>query len=143
MTLPAPNTGGPQIVLFLRPQGTVLLRKPYYSGTDLVLKLRFMTFGFLKSPFFAHFLEVSTWYLIQNSYIFCTWFGLQNVWSRSLTLVYGICLIGKFVTFCHILSIFSYYTGDSYYLVWFWIRTIPGIVLSEFVLSGDPLYIIT
>ena len=30
-------TGGPQIVL--RPQGTVLLRKPYYSGTDLVLKL--------------------------------------------------------------------------------------------------------
>ena len=31
-------TGGPQIVLFLRPQGTVLLRKPYYSETDLVLK---------------------------------------------------------------------------------------------------------
>ena len=49
------STGGPQIVLFLRPQGTVLLRKPYYSGTDLVLKSRFMTFGFSKSPFFAHF----------------------------------------------------------------------------------------
>ena len=48
-------TGGPQIVLFLRPQVTVLLRKPYYSGTDLVLKFQFMTFGFAKSPFFAHF----------------------------------------------------------------------------------------
>ena len=46
-------TGGPQIVL--HPKGTVLLRKPYYSGTDLVLKSRFMTFGFSKSPFFAHF----------------------------------------------------------------------------------------
>ena len=32
------NTGGPQIVLFLCTQGTVLLTKPYYSGTDLVLK---------------------------------------------------------------------------------------------------------
>ena len=32
------NTGGPRIVLFLRTQGTVLLTKPYYSGTDLVLK---------------------------------------------------------------------------------------------------------
>ena len=31
-------TGGPRIVLFLRTQGTVLLTKPYYSGTDLVLK---------------------------------------------------------------------------------------------------------
>ena len=31
------DTGGPRIVLFLRPQGTVLLRNPYYSGTDLVL----------------------------------------------------------------------------------------------------------
>ena len=43
------------IVLFLRSQGTVLLRKPYYLGTDLLLKSRFMTFGFSKSPFFAHF----------------------------------------------------------------------------------------
>ena len=41
------TTGGPQIVLFLRSQGTILLRKPYYLGTDLVLKSRFMTFGFL------------------------------------------------------------------------------------------------
>ena len=49
------NTGGPQILLFLRPQGTVLLRKSYYSGTDLVLKSWFMTFRFSKSPFFAHF----------------------------------------------------------------------------------------
>ena len=49
------DTGGPRIVLFLRPQGTVLLRKPYYSGTDLVLKSGFVTFGFSKSPFFAHF----------------------------------------------------------------------------------------
>ena len=32
------NTVGPQIVLFLRSQGTVLLKKPYYSGTDLVLR---------------------------------------------------------------------------------------------------------
>ena len=32
------DTGGPRIVLFLRTQVTVLLRKPYYSGTDLVLK---------------------------------------------------------------------------------------------------------
>ena len=31
--------------------GTVLLRKPYYLGTDLVLKSWFMTFGFSKSPF--------------------------------------------------------------------------------------------
>ena len=30
---------GPQIVLFLRLQGTELLRKLYYLGTDLVLKL--------------------------------------------------------------------------------------------------------
>ena len=49
------DTGGPQIVLFLCPQGTILLRKPYYSGTDLVLKLRFMTYGFSKSPFLASF----------------------------------------------------------------------------------------
>ena len=49
------DTGSPWIVLFLQPQGTVLLRKPYYSGTDLVLKSWFMTFGFSKSPFFAHF----------------------------------------------------------------------------------------
>ena len=40
------NTGGPHIVLFLRPQGTLLLREPYYSGTDLVQKWQFMTFGF-------------------------------------------------------------------------------------------------
>ena len=32
------STGGPRIVLFLRTQGTVLLTKPYYSGTELVLK---------------------------------------------------------------------------------------------------------
>ena len=32
------TTGGPQIALFLRPQVTVLLRKLYYLGTDLVLK---------------------------------------------------------------------------------------------------------
>ena len=32
------GTGGPRIVLFLSTQGTVLLTKPYYSGTDLVLK---------------------------------------------------------------------------------------------------------
>ena len=49
------DTGGPQIVLFLRPQGTVLLRKPYYLGTDLVLKLRFMTFGLSKFLFLASF----------------------------------------------------------------------------------------
>ena len=49
------GTGGPRIVLFLRSQGTILLLKPYYSGTDLVLKLQFMTFGFPKFPFFAHF----------------------------------------------------------------------------------------
>ena len=35
---PKISTGGPRIVLFLRTQGTVLLTKPYYSGTDLVLK---------------------------------------------------------------------------------------------------------
>ena len=37
-TLKLEGTGGPRIVLFLRTQGTVLLTKPYYSGTDLVLK---------------------------------------------------------------------------------------------------------
>ena len=51
--------GGVQIVLFLRPKGTVLLRKPYYFGTDLVLKSWFMTFGFSKSPFFAQFQATS------------------------------------------------------------------------------------
>ena len=49
------STGSPQIVLFLRPQGSVLLRKLYYSGTDLVLKSWFMTFGFSKSPFLLIF----------------------------------------------------------------------------------------
>ena len=49
------NTGGPQIVLFLRPQWTILLRKTYYSGTDLVLKLWFMSFAFQSPLFFAHF----------------------------------------------------------------------------------------
>ena len=44
-----------QIVLFLCPQGTVQLRKPYYSGIDLILKSRFMTFGFSKSPFLLIF----------------------------------------------------------------------------------------
>ena len=45
------NTEGPQIVQILCPQGIVLLQKLQYSGTDLVLKLQFMTFGFPKSPF--------------------------------------------------------------------------------------------
>ena len=56
------DTGGPQIVLFLYHQGTVLLGKPYYSGTDLVLKSRFMTFGFSKLVF-KHFwyLKVKNW----------------------------------------------------------------------------------
>ena len=58
--MPFVGTGGPQIVLFLRPKRTVLLRKPYYFGTDLVLKSRFMTFGFSKSPFFAHFQAIFT-----------------------------------------------------------------------------------
>ena len=49
------TTGGAQIVLFSCPQGTVLLRKLYYLGTDLVLQSRFMTFGFSKYPFFALF----------------------------------------------------------------------------------------
>ena len=35
---PIRSTGGPRIVRFLRTQGTVLLTKPYYLGTDLVLK---------------------------------------------------------------------------------------------------------
>ena len=38
------GTRGPWIVLFFCTQGTVLLTKPYYSGTDLVLKVRFMNF---------------------------------------------------------------------------------------------------
>ena len=45
------TTGGPQIVRILGPQGIVLLQKLYKVGTDLVLKLQFMTFGFSKSPF--------------------------------------------------------------------------------------------
>ena len=45
------STGGPQIVRIMCPQGIVLLQKSYYSGTDLVLKLQFMIFGFPKSPF--------------------------------------------------------------------------------------------
>ena len=49
------GTGGPQIVLFLRPQGTILLRKPYYSGTDLVLKITICDFWVFKVPFFAYF----------------------------------------------------------------------------------------
>ena len=57
------TTGGPQIVRFLRPQGTVLLQKPYYSGTDLVLKLQFMTFGFSKSPF-SHDLSIAHKYIL-------------------------------------------------------------------------------
>ena len=36
----------------------------------------------------------------------------------------------------------SYYTGESILFSTIWNRTIPGIVLSEFVLSGDPLYLI-
>ena len=48
-------TGSPQIVLFLRSRGTVLLRKPSYLWTDLVLKSQFMTFGFSKSLFLLIF----------------------------------------------------------------------------------------
>ena len=48
------TTWGPQIVLFLRHRGTLLLGKLHYLGTDLVLKALFMAFRFSKSPFFAH-----------------------------------------------------------------------------------------
>ena len=71
------STGGPRIVLFLRPQETVLLRKLYYLGTDLVLKLLFMTFGFSKSPYFAHFQAV----LIFETKKLIVWFDLKHLLS--------------------------------------------------------------
>ena len=55
-------TGDPQIVRILCSQGIVLLQKSYYSGTDLVLKLPFMTFGFPKSPFY----NISGLHLMKN-----------------------------------------------------------------------------
>ena len=76
-----PYTGGPQIALFLRTQGTVLLRKPYYSGTDLVLKWPFMTFGFSKSPFFAHFQAI----LIFETKKVIIWFHFETFIELFIT----------------------------------------------------------
>ena len=110
-------------------------RSKYLVFSSKILYFLHLITGFL-CPYFWPLKKLNNPYQKMKRTIF----GLQNVGSQSLILVYGICQIGRFVTFCHILSIFSYYTGDSYYLVWFWIRTIPGIVLSEFILSGDSLY---
>ena len=49
----------PDSKVFVPPQETLLLSIPYCLGIDLVLKLRFMTFGFSKSPFIAHFQAIS------------------------------------------------------------------------------------
>ena len=75
------NTGGPQIVLFLRSQGTVLLKKPYYSGTYLVLKPQFMTFGFSKSPFLAHF-QIT---LIFETKKVIIWFHFETFFELFIT----------------------------------------------------------
>ena len=47
----------------LRTQGIALLRKLHYMGTDLVLKSRFMTFRFPKSPFFDNFQEILNFFI--------------------------------------------------------------------------------
>ena len=51
------------------PQGTVLLRKPYYQGTDLVLKLQYMTFEFSKSPFSARCQAILIFETKKNGYL--------------------------------------------------------------------------
>ena len=93
-------TGGSQIVLFLHPQGTVLLRKPYYLGTNLVLKSQSMTFGFSKSLFllifklfwFLQLKKVIIWFhfetfielFITNSDIFTRFQTISNSWTYTL-----------------------------------------------------------
>jgi hypothetical protein len=101
------STGGPQIVLFLRPQGTVLLRKPYYLGTDLVLKSQFMTFRFSKSPFFAHFQAI----LIFETKKVIIWFNLKcllSYLSQSLT---SLQYFRQFLTYK---SIYCIIFGDTF-----------------------------
>ena len=71
---PRPYTGGPQIVQILCPQGIVLLQKSYYLGTDLVLKVQFMTFGFPK----YHFSHISGLHLMTNYGFF---FYLFHIWT--------------------------------------------------------------
>ena len=71
----------PDSTVFLRPQGIVLLQKPYYSGTDLVLKWRFMPFGFSKSPFFAYFQAI----LIFETKNVIIWFHFEMLIELFIT----------------------------------------------------------
>jgi hypothetical protein len=49
------------ITIFV-PKGIVLLQKSYYTGTDLILKLQFMTFGFSKYLFLLIFTKFQGWF---------------------------------------------------------------------------------
>ena len=69
------DTGGPQIVCFCAP------REPYYLGTDLVLKLWFMTFGFSKSPFLASFQAI----LIFETKKVIIWFHFETLLNGYLS----------------------------------------------------------
>ena len=128
-----------------------------------------MTFVIPKSPFFALFV-LKNWCLVQFFYILLHLntiaFLCTNFWPLKNWVIFIKKWINDFFIakcrivilnidmsdmsngqMCHILPYFaifckkkSYYTGEFILLVRFWIRTIPGIVLSEIVPSGDPLY---
>jgi hypothetical protein len=156
-----PGTGDPQMVLFLRPQGTVLLRKPYYLGTDLVLKSRYMTFGFSKYTFLLIFKLF--WVLKPKKWLFG--FILKCLLSYLTQILISLQDFRQFLTYKSIYCIIFGYTfldfcdnhqqtncemlkkkiypnkiwEQPYYLVLFENLTKAGTVLSETVLSGDSL----
>ena len=102
-------TGGSQIVLFLHPQGTVLLRKPYYLGTNLVLKSQFMTFGFSKSPFLLIFKLF--WFLKLNKWLFG--FILKHLLSYLSQILTSLQDLRQFLTHkCIHCLIFGYTFSD-------------------------------
>ena len=74
-----PYTEGPRIVLLLGQRGTALLRKPHWSGTNLVLKPWNGANKIAKSTFWQN--------LSYKIVLYCTWLlynlNLQGVWSQN------------------------------------------------------------
>ena len=125
-------------------------------GTDLVLKSWFMTFefsksqkfsSFLKGPFFLRFDNCliikkgqdSTDFIIFRSKKVVKLMTLENFFTKAVLNPkqpsqnwLNLFKIPKKIYYIKELVLFSTISN----------RTIPGIVLSEFVLNGDPLYMI-
>ena len=83
----------------------ITLRKPYYLGTDLVLKLQFMTFGLLKSPFLASFQAI----LILETKKVIIWFHFEWLLSYLSKILTSLQDFRQFLTCKSILHNFWLY----------------------------------